>query len=321
MYKGIYKLIILSFSILFVSCSGNKEESSNSGIKRFKGYEALAFTGYPLKRIEFPESTKARLDSSLQVAKENLRKDPVEDNYIWYGRRLAYLMRYRDAIDIYTLGLKYYPDSYRLRRHRGHRYISIREISMAIDDLKQASELILGAEDQIEPDGAPNKFNIPLSTDHFNIWYHLGLAYYLNQDFENAAKAYEECMKVSNNNDLLIATTDWYYMTLRRMGKTEEAEALLEPITEDMEILENASYHKQLMFYKGFYEPNDLLSVDSLTENKEMTLITQRYGVGNWYLYNGRKEEAKYNFDNAVLDKNWAAFGYIASEAELSRMK
>jgi len=110
-------------------------------------------------------------------------------------------------------------------------------------------------------------------------------------------------------------------MTLRRLGKTDEAEALLEPITEDMEILENASYYRQLMFYKGFYKPNDLLRVDSLAEDKEMALITQRYGLGNWYLYNDKKEEAKYYFDNAVLGKNWAAFGFIASEAEISRMK
>jgi len=323
MYKTFYKILFLSFFILD-SCAGKKSDESEiikQAIRRHKGYEALAFTSYPLKRIEFPESTKARLDSNLQIAKENFRENPVEDNYIWYGRRLAYMMRYTDAMEIFTLGLKNNPNSYRLLRHRGHRFITIRYLQLAINDLKRASELIQGTDDQIEPDGAPNKFNIPLSTDHFNIWYHLGLAYYLDGNFEDAAKAYKECMKVSNNNDLLVATTDWYYMTLRRMGKTEEAEALLEPITEDMEILENASYHKRLMFYKGFYEPNDLLSVDSLTENKEMTLITQRYGVGNWYLYNGRIEEAKYNFDNAVLAKNWAAFGYIASEAEISRMQ
>jgi len=43
---------------------------------------------------------------------------------------------------------------------------------------------------QIEPDGLPNAKNIPISTLKGNIWYHLGLAYYLKGDFENALWAY-----------------------------------------------------------------------------------------------------------------------------------
>lgn len=315
-----FLVLLISFYII-ISCKEKKPDTieiTNLATKPPKDYETVSFLGVALKRLEFPESTKASLDSNLQVAKENLLRDSVENNYIWYGRRLAYLMRYNDAIEIYTLGLKSFPDSYRILRHRGHRYITTRKLGLAINDLKRASELIQGTEDQIEPDGAPNKLNIPLSTDHFNIWYHLGLAYYLRQDFDDALIAYDECMKVSNNNDLLVATTDWYYMTLRRLGRTKEAEVLLEPIIEDMEIVENNSYLKRLLMYKGLYEPNDLIRTDSLTEDTEMTLITQGYGVGNWYLYNGRMGEAKYTFSNVIQRKNWAAFGFIAAEAEIA---
>ena len=85
-----------------------------------------------------------------------------------------------------------------------------------------------------------------------------------------------------------------------------------------MEIVENNSYLKRLLMYKGLYEPNDLIRTDSLTEDTEMTLITQGYGVGNWYLYNGRMGEAKYTFSNVIQRKNWAAFGFIAAEAEIA---
>ena len=37
--------------------------------------------------------------------------------------------------------------------------------------------MIAGKEDSIEPDGMPNPQNIPVSSLHTNIWYHLGLAY------------------------------------------------------------------------------------------------------------------------------------------------
>lgn len=32
---------------------------------------------------------------------------------------------------------------------------------------------------EFEPDGIPNALNPPLTLPHRNIWYHLGLAYYL----------------------------------------------------------------------------------------------------------------------------------------------
>ena len=50
---------------------------------------------------------------------------------------------------------------------------------------QKAIELVAGNVDQIEPDGLPNKNNIPLTTLHGNIWYHLGLAYYLKNDMKN----------------------------------------------------------------------------------------------------------------------------------------
>jgi TolA-binding protein len=88
----------------------------------------------------------------------------------------------------------------------------------------------------------PNKINKPLSTTQFNVWYHLGLGYYLKGDFENAEQAYLKCMDVSDNDDLIAATADWLYMTYRRQGKTEAATKLLERITDTMTIIENDSY-------------------------------------------------------------------------------
>ena len=46
---------------------------------------------------------------------------------------------------------------------------------------------------------------------------------------------------------------------------------------------------------------------------------THGYGIGNWHLYNGRKEEAKAMFETIVATSFWPAFGFIAAEAELSR--
>ena len=51
-----------------------------------------------------------------------------------------------------------------------------------------------------------------------------------------------------------------------------------------------------------------------------LDLATQGYGVGNWYLYNGEEDEARRIFEHVLSGDYWAAFGYIAAEAELVRM-
>ena len=82
---------------------------------------------------------------------------------IWYGRRMAYLGRFQEAIKVYTKGIEKHPKDARMYRHRGHRYISTRQYDKAIVDFEKAAKLIEGMEDQVEPDGLPNKENIPLN--------------------------------------------------------------------------------------------------------------------------------------------------------------
>jgi len=162
----------------------------------------------------------------------------------------------------------------------------------------------------------PNVRNIPTGTLHFNIWYHLGLAYYLQGEFEQALDAYQQCMKVSSNPDALVATSHWLYMTLRRLGREKQAKQILEPIDVEMDIIENQSYHQLLLFYKGEISQGSLMSLsDNALDN-----ATIGYGVGNWHFYNGNRNEAKQLFQQVIQGIQWAAFGYIAAEAELSRM-
>ncbi len=282
--------------------------------------EAYSLLGQPLFAVALPTDGKAKLDSNLALAQADYEKNPNDpERIIWLGRRLAYLWRYREAIEVYSKGIELHPDYFKLYRHRGHRYITIREFDKAIADLEKAVMLIQNVPDEIEPDGAPNKFNIPTSTSHSNIWYHLGLAYYLKGDFENALRCYLECMAFSRaNNDMLCATSDWLYMTYRRLGKMEEAKKVLEPIHEKMNILENHAYHKRLLMYKGMVAPDSLLNTSNASD---LDIATQGYGVGNWHFYNGRIEIAWEIFKSLSKGKYWAAFGYIAAEADLKKMK
>jgi tetratricopeptide (TPR) repeat protein len=277
----------------------------------------ISLTGEKYYTPDWSAKTKAALDSNLTVAQKNFETDPSEENYIWLGRRLAYLYLYDSAINVFTEGLKKYPESFRLLRHRGHRFITIRKFDLAIDDLKKASALMKNAPIEIEPDGAPNKLNIPLSNTQFNVWYHLGLAYYLQRDFEKAAQAYEECLKVSNNDDLITATVDWLYMTYQRGGKPEKAKEVLARVHDGMKIIENDSYFKRLKMYQGKLKPEEVLEVSDNAEDADLSLATQGYGVGNWYLVSGDSAKANEIFKRVVNGKYFAAFGFIAAENEL----
>ena len=280
--------------------------------------EATSLSGKPLFAPELSAEQRKRLEADLERARADLAKNPDSaDAAIWVGRRLAYLGRFRDAIDAYSRAITAHPKEPRLYRHRGHRYITVRKFDAAIADLTRAADLVRGRPDEIEPDGAPNAAGVPRSTLQSNIWYHLGLAQYLKGDFAHAAVSYREGMKVSRvNDDMLVATTDWLYMTLRRLHRDDEARQLLEPIKPTMDILENGAYHARLLMYKGLRTPESVLNLNTADD---VQIATQGYGVGNWYLINGNRVRAREIFERVVAGRAWPAFGFIAAEAELTR--
>ena len=194
----------------------------------------------------------------------------------------------------------------------------IRQFAKAQADFEKAAQLVKGKPDEIEPDGAPNPAGKPRSTLQFNIWYHLALSHYLQGNYARAYDAWVECMKVSNNDDSIVATSDWMWMTLMRLNRKAEAAKVLERITPKMDILENTAYHRRLLMYKGLEKPEALL--DTTTPDPTQ-IATQGYGVANYYFVTGNTAKAREVFEKIVAGAGWNAFGFIAAEADLQRMK
>lgn len=281
--------------------------------------EAHSLMGAGLVRPDFDEETTTQLTKYLREAVENYHENPNDvESIIWIGRRTAYLWRYQDAILVFTDGISEYPNDPRLYRHRGHRYITVREFNNAVDDLTKASELIADIKDEIEPDGAPNEANIPVSTLYFNIYYHLGLAHYLLEELSDAAKTFEMSLAVSKNNDTMVSSIDWLYITYRRMGEHSKARALLSRVDRDTKVLESQSYLRRLLMYKGLEKPENLLH--DVNANP-LDLVTQGYGVAMWYLHEGDHQKAMQILKDIIETNYWAAFGYIAAEADLARFQ
>ena len=76
------------------------------------------------------------------------------------------------------------------------------------------------------------------------------------------------------------------------------------------------AYRQRLRLYRGEIGPDSVLTP---ADTGDVAVATLSYGVGNWYLVNGDRVKAKEIYDRVVAGKAWAAFGYIAAEADLKR--
>ncbi len=279
--------------------------------------EATSLLGAPLYAPELAPERKAALEADLQKATAEFVKDPGSaDAALWLGRRYAYLGRYRDAIDTFTRALARHPNDARLLRHRGHRYISVRELDKAATDLARAAGIVKGRVDEPEPGSDPKA---PATTTlQFSIYYHLGLARYLKGDFAAAETAYRRCLELARGNaGGIVSASDWLYLTLRRLGRDADAARVIEPIAAELSAGENGVYLNRVLMYKGVYTPEDLLRAGG----DGIARATYGYAVGSYYLWSGRAAEARKAFEAVTAGEQWAAFGFIASEAELARAK
>jgi tetratricopeptide (TPR) repeat protein len=283
--------------------------------------EAVSLLGDSLRPPPMPAEARERHEANLAIARAALDRAPRDaDSIIWYGRRLAYLGRYRDAIAAFSRGIELHPGDARMYRHRGHRWMTVRDFDRAIADLSRAAELARGYPDEVEPDGIPNALNQPIGTLKSNIFYHLALAHYLKGDYESAIPVWATELDSATNDDRRVSTAYWLYLALKRSGRHAEALGVLDGISPGMNVVENDDYHRMLLMYKGSIEPGSLAPavVGFPTQVSE---VTRLYGLAMMQLFSGRNEEAQRTLEFVVRGPQWPAFGYIAAEADLYRTK
>lgn len=299
--------------IIFLGCQQRQKKSSADRVK-IDTLQGRSLLGDPLVSAQLKPIDKKKVEHYKKALADYQAYPDSAESIIWLGRRTAYLGDFQKAIAIYSEGIEKFPQDARFYRHRGHRYISTRQLDKAITDLEKAAELIEGTADVVEPDGIPNRLNQPVSSLHTNIYYHLGLAHYLKANWPKALEHFQNCLKASANDDMQVAASHWIYMIFRRMERPEAAEGILEAINADMNIIENDSYHRLLLFYKGELEEEILNGNDSEGSSEAV-----QYGLAHWHHYHGDLEKAKSLYEALIANGYWAGFGYIAAEAEMSR--
>jgi len=271
-------------------------------------------SGRALYAPELPADVRNHYEANLAAARAHAASHPDDrDGAIWVGRRLGYLGRYRDAIATYTEALQRWPGDAFLLRHRGHRYLSVRETALARQDLSQAAIACRTTIDEIEPDGLPVPGRAPHSTLHFNVHYHLGLASFLLGDFGAAERQWLDCLAVSSNDESRVAVSHWLWSARMRQGNVAGAAAVVQGITADMDIVENQSYHQLCLLYGG------KLSSAAVQVGEGSSGAALQFGLAHYLLVTQGRAAARPHLELLAADSGWASFGVLAAEAELLR--
>ena len=300
-----YISLIIIITPILISCSFNQK--TNNDHLLLQTTETITLLGDTLISPLIKEGKS--LDEFKSAQKIYFNNEDNSESLIWYGRRAAYLGYYQKSIDLYSEGIKKYPDDARFYRHRGHRYISTRQYDKAIKDFRKAIGLIDEKVDQIEPDGLPNKKNIPLTTLNGNIWYHIGLAYYLTNDMNNALKAFSNRSVSHKYDDNIVSSAHWLYMINRRLGDIEGADRIIDKVNSEMDIIENMSYHQSCLFYKGELKESQIVIDD-----------VALYSLANWYMYEKNDTiNAKKYYQKLLKNGNPYSFAFIAGESDWIR--
>jgi tetratricopeptide (TPR) repeat protein len=281
------------------------------------GAQALSLDGralYPPPSA--PEGLAERL-AALETSRRAFEADSGSaDTRVDYGRRLAQLGFFREALTLFEAGEKRFPSDARFPRLAGHREITLRRPAAAEQTLLRARAKAEGQPDFDEPSLDPG--GRALESFHHAIEYHLGLARFLQGDFAGAEEAYGRSLAAATNDDARCSATHWLVMSLARQGKGAEARARAEALGAELQVVEYHSYHKLIQLYQGRADAEALLA--EARAASPIDHATLAFGLGHWHLVQGRPERAREIFAEIEAAPAWHAFGHIAAEYELARL-
>ena len=205
--------------------------------------------------------------------------------------------QFREAIETFTRGIAIAPNNAMLYRWRGHRYLSVREFSKAKADLNHG---------------------YALDSTNYGILFHLGVLNFVQGNFAEAVRMFTKAQPRAPDGGELAGSTDWLWMSLARAGRLSAANAMLAKRPDTLPAPPGYAYAQRLKLYRGELTPATLFTPADTTDVQVATLS---FGLGNWYLTRGDTASARTQFERAIRSGGWPGFGFIASEAELRRMR
>jgi len=313
-------LALLLCSVVGAACAAPRSALSDVSPEAVPAdAETLSFLGEPLRRLPLAPEVRTRREELISNRKKICEDCPeVALTFIAWGRALGTAHRYREAVDVFTQGLARHSEDVKLLRFRGHRWITLRRPNQALADLTRAAELAQNQRDEPEEDAEPQPGKAPTATIHHNIYYHLGLARYLRGEFEEAARAFKESLRLARTNEALSGSSYWTANALLRAGRMDEAMAIVKPVDAKWKLTEGQGYRDLCLVYRGDLKPEELLSRTPRSADS-YDFPTVGNGIAAYYLATGRESDALALWRECAAHPFWPAFGRIVAEAELAR--
>jgi tetratricopeptide (TPR) repeat protein len=231
----------------------------------------------------------ARAEQALAADRRNVQR------FIQLGVAQSGARQMREAVQTFTRALAVAPADAMLYRWRGHRNLSVRNFDGAMADLTRG---------------------YGLDSTNYGILYHLGVLRFVRGDFNAAADAFARAQPRAPDGGELAGATDWLWMSLQRAGRASEAVAMLARRPDSLPATN--AYVKRLRLYRGEIAPDALFAP---SDTGDVDVATLSFGLGNWYLVKGDTARAGVQFKRSVDSGGWPAFGFIASESELARLR
>ena len=307
-------LFVFFYCIACIETTPSNGEN-NRKVQEINSLTKQNFANKDLENTLLSKSDRESLERSLLNVKKKYNENPNnEQNIISYGEHLADLGKFNDAINVYTEGLLAFPESYKLMRHLGQRYLTTRQFDIAIDFLTQAATAADEApEIEMEKNNSVYRYKRPVYNVKFNIWYYLGLSYYMKGNYDKAISSFRKCENYTNNNDLIVAITNWLYASYSKIGNLEMASSEINKIDTKMNLveIESRQYNDLIMLYRGTMTPDVLIKRNG--NNADIG-----YGIGNYYLINGQVENAINIFNRIMTTEQQEQIGFIAIESDLA---
>lgn len=293
-----------------------------------RSYQGKSLLGEPMYTDNANPVNVTSTDTLLRAvadAKAAAERDPTIDSITWYGRVVGYQGLARETIAIYDAGLKRYPNSAKLLRHRAHRYFNLREFDKSIADGLKAAALSEGQPLEREKLG-PDYFPATPDVVQFYLYYHLGGAYFAKHDFDNAAKWFGKSYEVAlatNDVGSETAATYWTYLSLARGNRFSEANALLDGFGYTIDQVsasgEPSNYFDGIQLFRGnrsaldFYSERDQGKAFGTSDGIK---ASTSYTLANYWLLRGERDKAREWLARAMSIGTWSFFARVQAEAD-----
>lgn len=273
------------------------------------GYCDKSLIGTPLRLPSFPAAAQRRLEQDVEIARAALRIAPDRpESHFWLARRLSYLGRFCESVDVLTAAIAQFPESYELRRYRARKLARSRQFEAALADYREGLRLMGGKPDYFEPDGLPNRVGITLGTYRANMIYYHAQTSFAVGDYRSMLTGLQTAFDMTwpfARNDMTPPIAYWTYLAHRKLGEHDKARAAIARVPADLDLIENEAYHQAVKVMQG------RVSLPEAAASKDPNI---KFAAAMEHRFAGREADATRLLREIVVEN---AQGHWPAEVEL----